>query len=122
MLTTTSSKKNLGQYFTPRYMAEFMLSLTKISTDTSVLEPSCGEGIFLDLLYEKNVQDVTAYEIDTTLPNHYYSIHRESFVSANINRQFDLIIGNPPYIRWKNLEFTTKDRAIIKYFVANLLQ
>ena len=28
----------------------------------------------------------------------------ESFVSAKIEEKYDLIIGNPPYIRWKNLD------------------
>ncbi|HBK82379.1 MAG TPA: restriction endonuclease, partial [Flavobacterium sp.] len=31
-----------------------------------------------------------------------------SFVSAKIDEKFDLIIGNPPYIRWKNLEYELK--------------
>src|SRR5690606_9251734 len=45
----------------------------------------------------------------------------ESFVSANIAEKFDLIIGNPPYIRWKNLEEELKSELSLnpiwnKYF------
>lgn len=31
------------------------------------------------------------------------------FSLSNIDKKFDLIIGNPPYIRWKNLEQELKD-------------
>ncbi len=59
-----STKNKYGQYFTPEVVANFMLELADISTNSSILEPSCGEGIFLKLLYDKGFDNVTAYEID----------------------------------------------------------
>ena len=100
------SKNKYGQYFTPEIVADFMISLANINETSKVLEPSCGKGIFLELLKEKGYKNLSAYELDNELiPNKFKNIIKnESFVSTNIDEKFDLIIGNPPYIRWKNLE------------------
>lgn len=97
-------KNKYGQYPTPEVVADFMLDLADIKPTSSVLEPSCGEGIFLKLLQERKVKDVLGYEIDKELCNDFGNVIYESFVSAEIEKKFDLVIGNPPYIRWKNLE------------------
>lgn len=98
------NKNKFGQYFTPEIVANFMICLANLSPESKILEPSCGEGIFLNLLQQKGYENLTAYEIDQELGKDFSCIKYESFVSANINDKFDLIIGNPPYIRWKNLE------------------
>ncbi|GEM55491.1 restriction endonuclease [Flavobacterium branchiophilum] len=104
-ITTKQSKKNkFGQYFTPKVVAEFMIELATIQYDSKILEPSCGEGVFLEILKQNGFQNIMAYEIDTDLANQFDCVKYESFVTASINQKFDLIIGNPPYIRWKNLE------------------
>jgi len=98
-----AEKKKFGQYFTPRYMAEFMLGLSGTSSSAKVLEPSSGEGVFLKLLKEHGYKNITAFEIDPELAAQDECVRCESFVSASIDGGFDLAIGNPPYIRWKNL-------------------
>jgi adenine-specific DNA-methyltransferase len=99
-----NKKNRFGQYFTPKLVAEFMIEMANISQKSRILEPSCGEGIFLNLLEQKGFYDLTAYEIDKELAQEFDCVRHESFVSAEIDEKFDLIIGNPPYIRWKNLE------------------
>lgn len=101
--TKMNDKKNLGQYFTPEDMAAFMLDLSRCPTTDRVLEPSSGEGVFLDLLEQRNFRNVVAYEIDEVLAKKRSNVICESFVSADIDNGFGLAIGNPPYIRWKNL-------------------
>lgn len=101
-------KNAYGQYFTPKIMADFMLRLSNIPKTASVLEPSCGKGVFLNSLAEYGFKNITAYEIDNSL-NNPYPVHYQSFISADIKEKFDLVIGNPPYIRWKNLEAHLKD-------------
>lgn len=104
LVVKNNTKNKFGQYFTPKVVADFMLSLADVSKNAEVLEPSCGEGIFLDLLNQNGFENVTAYEVDEELAQSFSNVRYESFVSATISEKFDLIIGNPPYIRWKNLE------------------
>jgi adenine-specific DNA-methyltransferase len=102
-------KNKYGQYFTPNMVADFMINLSDIPATAKILEPSCGEGIFLELLKHKGFHNLTAYEIDDSLANKYPFVKHESFVTANIKDNFDLIIGNPPYIRWKNMQNELKN-------------
>lgn len=99
-----NSKNKYGQYFTPKVVADFMIEMATINKDSSILEPSCGEGIFLEVLKQKGFQNLTAFEIDEDLAQEFDDVKYESFISAKIEEKFNLIIGNPPYIRWKNLE------------------
>ena len=115
------AKNKFGQYFTPKVVADFMVELADISKESKILEPSCGEGVFIEALQQKGYNNITAYEIDTELAQEFLHVHYQSFVSANINDTFDLIIGNPPYIRWKNLEYELKSELSVnllwnKYF------
>ena len=121
MKAKQSTKKKYGQYFTPKVVAEFMVGLADISENSNILEPSCGEGVFLEILLNKGFKNLIAYEIDKELNCKFPFIRFESFVSADIKEKFDLIIGNPPYIRWKNLENELKQELStnliwIKYF------
>lgn len=99
-----STKNKFGQYFTPKVVADFMIEMADVSQKSKILEPSCGEGIFLELLQQKGFNNLTAFEIDKELAQEFSFVKYGSFVSAKIDEKFDLIIGNPPYIRWKNLE------------------
>ncbi len=107
-----NTKNKYGQYFTPKTVAGFMIDLADIPINANVLEPSCGEGIFLELLQKKGFNSITAYEIDYSLAKNFPYVKYESFVTADIKDRFDLIIGNPPYIRWKNLEDELKNELL----------
>lgn len=97
-------KNKYGQYFTIKRISDFMVSLIEHSKDSKVLEPSCGKGVFLDSLFNDGFSNVNAYEIDETLGKKYECIKFKSFLSVPISESYDVIIGNPPYIRWKNIE------------------
>jgi len=99
-----NSKNKYGQYFTPEVIVDFMIDLADLSKNSKILEPSCGEGIFIEKLLNRGYQQIDAYEIDKTLANEFSFVKYESFISAEIIEKYDLVIGNPPYIRWKNLE------------------
>lgn len=105
----TKIKNKYGQYFTIKSVADFMVSLIAHDTNSCILEPSCGEGVFLTSLTESGYCNLDAYEIDPSLSNPYQFVRYESFVSAPTSDKYDVIIGNPPYIRWKNLEKELKD-------------
>lgn len=97
--------KNIGQYFTPKHVADFMVGMAKCNKTASAIEPSCGEGVFLQSLKEAGFSNTTGYEIDTSInPKTDAKIIWKSFVGENDAEPVDLIIGNPPYVRWKNLD------------------
>lgn len=122
-LVEESSKNKYGQYFTPEIIADFMISLADINSSSKILEPSSGEGIFIKQLIKKGYSKITGYELDEKIISHtiFDNVINESFVSAKITEKYNLIIGNPPYIRWKNLEKELKEelnsnRLWNKYF------
>lgn len=102
--------KELGQYFTPENVADFMVGLIQgVARDAPVLEPACGEGVFLRALDRRGYRNLVGYEVDRGLrydgPD---CVRYESFVSADLGRKFAVVIGNPPYVRWKNLTAEAK--------------
>jgi len=108
------NKNRLGQFFTPDYIAEFMVKNIKqqyFSTHNEfsidkikILEPSAGKGIFLNYILGEGFTNITAYELDqnlkTPLLKNYPNVKLkfENFLGSDPNEQFDIIIGNPPYL------------------------
>ena len=63
----SSEQKLRGAYYTPASMARVMVGLATKRTYSSILEPSCGDGVFLDCLYDQDLVDsaeLTAVEIE----------------------------------------------------------
>jgi|LWDU01.1.fsa_nt_gi adenine-specific DNA-methyltransferase len=103
------SKNKYGQYFTPQLIVDYMISLSSINKKSTILEPSSGKGVFIDTLVKGGYKNIIGYEVDAALSENSPFVINESFVSVNIDKKFNLIIGNPPYIRWKNLEPELKE-------------
>ncbi|MDA4114257.1 MAG: N-6 DNA methylase [Thaumarchaeota archaeon] len=105
--------KNTGQYFTPSDVAEFMIGMISHRHRARVLEPCAGEGVFLDLLSRSGFQNIRAFEIDPDLPNHSsVPIERADFLFSGSRDRYDVIIGNPPYVRWKNIPKEYRERLM----------
>ena len=117
-----NSKNKHGQYFTPRHVADLMVSLLKTNKSGKVLEPSSGKGVFLDALLDSNFKNITGIEIDPNLAKHKkIKVINTSFVSWDPNSKYDAVIGNPPYIRWKNLRETDRNEVICSKHWGKLL-
>lgn len=100
--------KNLGQVFTPDFIVSEMLSLRK--NFGSVLEPSCGNGAFL-----KNLGAlVVGIEIDGRLKGK--NILNADFFDYPVENKFDTIIGNPPYVRFQDIQKSTKNKLAMAHF------
>lgn len=101
--------KNLGQVFTPDNIVQQMLALR--GNKGSVLEPACGNGAFL-----KKLNKVTGIEIDKKALSDISSckikpgkkIWHGDFFAYSVKNKFDTIIGNPPYVRFQDIEPETK--------------
>lgn len=98
-------KNKYGQYFTPKVVADFMVSLLDGDKGGKILEPSCGKGVFLDSLLDAGFKNIEGIEFDEDCWSN--SVHKVTYgdylLKGELNENYDGIIGNPPYIRWKNL-------------------
>ena len=114
---TNRSNKSLGQYFTPDIIVDFMINLISSSNPKrKILEPSAGEGVFLQHL-NKFPCELVSIEIDTTLANKSDSpILYMDFFDYSIENKFDVVIGNPPYIRWKNQSLDARKTLLERTF------
>lgn len=123
----SSEQKLRGAYYTPLQLANAMVSLVASDNIKSVLEPSCGDGVFLDSLAAlgkiNDIPDITAVEIESDeaekvrnnfKDNKNVSVLNEDFLDfyqrVYGKETYNLILGNPPYIRYQYL--TEEQREI----------
>ncbi|MBC6497184.1 MAG: class I SAM-dependent methyltransferase [Alphaproteobacteria bacterium GM7ARS4] len=92
----------LGQFFTPPDIVETMLSLRQ--NVNRVLEPSAGKGAFLSCLEASAV----GIEIDKDIGLSDERLLFEDFFAYSLDNRFDTIIGNPPYVRYRDIANNTK--------------
>lgn len=117
----SSAQKLRGAYYTPLPLAEMMVKLfLKDKSIKTVLEPSCGDGVFIDALCDmlmvNQLNNVTAIEIEQDevkkLNNRLNQFEKIQIFNQDFfdyykkesGNKFDLILGNPPYIRYQYLE------------------
>lgn len=113
LIATASAEKLRGGFYTPEPIAEFILRWgINGSKDFDILEPSCGDGVFLEQLSKHNFQykSITAIELDEEEAAKAERIDLKNcqIINADFHtycnntlQRFDLIIGNPPYIRYQ---------------------
>lgn len=119
MVLVTNSVKNLGQYFTPNYIAEFIVQLITHEDPNRILEPSAGTGNFIEAL-EKRYSNIVAIEIDSTLSSTCQTpIQYTNFFDYPVEEKFSIVIGNPPYVRWRNQPDEVRNDIIQRKFWNN---
>jgi len=140
MTKTTTKQKLQGAYYTPQKLVDFLISWTINSKKCQLLEPSCGDGIFLKSAYQRFIEmgassknalsNITAIELDPIAFNKTQEqINALSKTSQNeaklfnddffsifqkklFNKKFDSVIGNPPFIRYQNFDEKIRERAL----------
>lgn len=126
-LEKIDSKKLRGGYYTPQPIADFICRWAITGPTQRVLEPSCGDGIFIEsaiqrfielgvnqtMLYglikgielidieaEKSKQRAAQYGLNSsTIINSDFFNYVSNFLKE---RRFDVVVGNPPFIRYQN--------------------
>lgn len=113
LIVDASSEKLRGGFYTPEPIADFILKWgINGSTNADILEPSCGDGVFVERLKDLKLKfkSITAIELDEIeakkvekIPLKNKQVINDDFHTYcnNTLRRFDLIIGNPPYIRYQ---------------------
>ena len=101
---------DLGQIFTRKVVAEYMVSLFDLSKKSNILDPCFGAGAFLEALQCNGFENVTGCEIDANLfkinQNKFkkYNLFQQDFLQFGLPESFDGIIMNPPYIRQEKID------------------
>lgn len=134
LIKEASKEKLRGGFYTPEPIASFVLKWAfNGNKQLDILEPSCGDGVFLEEIqkgdYEYN--SVTAIEFDEVEAEKSKKIglDKTNVINAdfhdfciNTKQKFDLVVGNPPYIRYQYFdkeqqEFASNifDKAKLKY-------
>ncbi len=134
LINQASKEKLRGGFYTPESIASFVLKWAfNGNKQLDILEPSCGDGVFLEEIqkggYEYN--SVTAIEFDEieAKKSKKIGLNNTKVVNTdfhdfciNTEQKFDLVVGNPPYIRYqyfdkKQQEFASNifDKAKLKY-------
>lgn len=116
-----SSQKLRGGYYTPFDLADYLSKWVTETKPKTILEPSCGDGIFLEALAPlvSNKTTITGIELESSEAQKA-SIRAKSFKNNSINILctdflewyldsnkenilFDAVVGNPPFIRYQYL-------------------
>ena len=129
-------KKINGSYYTPLKLVSFLLDktftgLNYLNENTKILEPSCGDGIFIKGLdcklskftkkkvilhyIEKQKEELDKARKQKTI-NH--NLSKRSYCQDFLDYQkttrhrYDLIVGNPPYIYKNYLSDIQKEKCL----------
>ena len=132
----TNATKLRGGYYTPSLVAEWLARWAIRSGDDLVLEPSCGEGVFLtaataafngkNCFREIQSNQIMAIELMPEEADKARILASRSttvitcdffdWLEANMGTcLFDVVLGNPPFIRYQN--FPEPSRSIAMKFL-----
>lgn len=116
-----TAQKLRGGYYTPMDLAHYLSEWVSETRPKSILEPSCGDGVFLEALAPlvPDSAKITAIELDQieakkaseriSPPNKLaVDIKCTDFLEWYLdneknNIRFDAVVGNPPFIRYQYL-------------------
>ena len=126
-----TAQKLRGGYYTPLDLAAFISRWVRDLEPQRVLEPSCGDGVFLQAMADVggfDDTDIVGFELDTDEARKSHQraqqlglantdIRAEDFLSWAIDNmveggeRFDAVVGNPPFVRYQFLPPTFQSRA-----------
>jgi adenine-specific DNA-methyltransferase len=114
-IATATLQKTLGAYYTEKSAAERIVAWAVRDGTESVLDPSCGDGVFLDSALLRLRQlgcdrpalcgvdiSVDALRLAHERVENATLINQDFFsLTAGEIQKFDCIVGNPPFIRYQ---------------------
>jgi adenine-specific DNA-methyltransferase len=116
LITEASAEKLRGGFYTPLPLAEFILKwAVNGDSDLDILEPSCGDGVFIEAIKDLKLayKSITAIEFDSEEATKAQNIKLKNtkIINADFHeycnttkQKFDVVVGNPPYIRYQYFE------------------
>lgn len=113
LITEATAEKLRGGFYTPKPIAEFVLRWgINGGNEFDILEPSCGDGVFLEQLEKHKLEykSITGVELDEdeAVKAEKISLKNKQIINTDFHtycnntlKRFDLVVGNPPYIRYQ---------------------
>lgn len=132
LIKNASEEKLRGSFYTPNPIAAFILKWAfNGNPDLDILEPSCGDGVFLEEIKKGGYEykSVTAIEFDEieVEKSKAIGLNKADIIHSdfhefciNTRKKFDLVIGNPPYIRYQYFDKQQQSYAAEIFSRANL--
>lgn len=127
---TVEERKARGAFFTPPALCQYVVNWAVRSSTDQVLEPSCGEAAFLnsagDRLAELGAErsagtPLNGVELHPDSAAHASHVLRNAGRDARIvvadfftlepNPRYDVVVGNPPYVRYQGFAGENRARA-----------
>lgn len=130
MKTKAEYDKLRGGYYTPEKISRFISEWAINDTNLTILEPSCGDGSFVKEAKERLIHlganestiknNILAVELDgneaSKVNKYNVSIINSDFFTyykdnIHLRKTFDVVLGNPPFIRYQNFNSEYRDIA-----------
>jgi len=131
-MTVAKANKLRGGYYTPEPVAAWLVAWAVRSGKDRILEPSCGDGVFLSaasrrlMRYRRNWVSESAQVVGIELSpeeaakaaaksdDYTAVIPCDFFEWAHRGEAgtFDAVVGNPPFIRYQNFPQRSRNRAM----------
>ncbi len=120
---SSTLRKARGAFFTPTAVARFVADWALRADEDDVLEPSCGEAVFLHeagrsghhkgRLVGVELHEASAAESERTLRSQGIdaTIHTGDFFAIEPAGSYEAVIGNPPYVRYQAFNGEARLRA-----------
>ena len=109
---TAELRKARGAFFTPEAVARFITAWAIRSPQDDVIEPSCGEAVFLHQVGASHrgrvvgveIHAASACEAERTLRAEGVpaDLHVRDFFLHDEFGSYDAAVGNPPYVRYQD--------------------
>lgn len=114
-----------GSYYTSKRIAQYMADWAIRNSNDSFLEPSFGDGVFLDAASQRfnDLKNPTPKIIGVELQPTVYSKYMDGaethisgfcqdFLTFESSEKVMSVVGNPPYVSLRNLEEDARAEAI----------
>ncbi len=124
---TGAANKLRGGYYTPREIARFICEWAISDNTVSVLEPSCGDGVFIEAATKRleylgatsPANQITGIELygeeakkaadkgGKVVCGDFFTLCQGGLGK----KRFDVIVGNPPFIRYQDFDEKSRSAA-----------
>ncbi len=114
----TDIKKAFQFFPTPRSVAEHLCNLAEITSESFVLEPSCGKGDLADVIWERKPMIMCGLELNHDMMRYLsgkpYRTYEMDFLTYVSKNYWDRIVMNPPFSKHQDVDHVYKAFDILK--------